>query len=273
MCEFCTKHGEGKKWYLQAKNYNQELLLQKHKGLLHEIASRGEEDWVKWGGEMDKAVFRDPNSVKVAYMSQRQNPEKEAWGQVVPIEDVERILELSTNITRIPCLCRSFIRGVHNARFCFLMNVLPEDIKPLLEPPDISESSEVLTVDGAKKVFHSFDLEGQVHHVRTFPPFIYSICNCNRNECVTLKRLVQYHVPVDIYKAEYVSEINWDSCSGCRECMKLCNFGAISYSTAVEKCYINKFECYGCGVCRAACPCDAIALRDRKTIPAVANDW
>ena len=26
MCEFCVKHGEGKKWYLEAKNYAEDLL-------------------------------------------------------------------------------------------------------------------------------------------------------------------------------------------------------------------------------------------------------
>ncbi len=26
MCEFCHKHGEGKKWYLQAANYSEDLL-------------------------------------------------------------------------------------------------------------------------------------------------------------------------------------------------------------------------------------------------------
>ncbi len=26
MCQFCIKHGEGKKWYLQAKNYAEDLL-------------------------------------------------------------------------------------------------------------------------------------------------------------------------------------------------------------------------------------------------------
>ena len=26
MCEFCVKHGEGEKWYLQAKNYSDDLL-------------------------------------------------------------------------------------------------------------------------------------------------------------------------------------------------------------------------------------------------------
>ena len=30
MCEFCTEHGEGKKWYLQMKNYSDALL---HEGL------------------------------------------------------------------------------------------------------------------------------------------------------------------------------------------------------------------------------------------------
>jgi hypothetical protein len=26
MCEFCHKHGEGKKWYLRAENYSEDLL-------------------------------------------------------------------------------------------------------------------------------------------------------------------------------------------------------------------------------------------------------
>ena len=26
MCDFCVQHGEGKKWYVQAKNYAEDLL-------------------------------------------------------------------------------------------------------------------------------------------------------------------------------------------------------------------------------------------------------
>jgi len=26
MCQFCTEHGEGKTWYLQMKNYSEDLL-------------------------------------------------------------------------------------------------------------------------------------------------------------------------------------------------------------------------------------------------------
>ena len=39
MCEFCTKHGEEKKWYLQMKNYANELL--------HEELSSNQKDIVK----------------------------------------------------------------------------------------------------------------------------------------------------------------------------------------------------------------------------------
>ena len=28
MCEFCVKHGDGKKWYLAMENYSRELLHQ-----------------------------------------------------------------------------------------------------------------------------------------------------------------------------------------------------------------------------------------------------
>jgi len=38
MCEFCTEHGEGKKWYLQMGNYAEELL--------HEQLSRKQKDIV-----------------------------------------------------------------------------------------------------------------------------------------------------------------------------------------------------------------------------------
>ncbi len=31
MCEFCLQHGEGQKWYLQAKNYSQDLLSDAHR--------------------------------------------------------------------------------------------------------------------------------------------------------------------------------------------------------------------------------------------------
>ena len=38
MCEFCTEHGEGKKWYLQMKNYADELLHEELSSAQKDIA-------------------------------------------------------------------------------------------------------------------------------------------------------------------------------------------------------------------------------------------
>ena len=38
MCEFCHKHGEGEKWYLQAKNYSEDLLSDlKRRKFIHDF--------------------------------------------------------------------------------------------------------------------------------------------------------------------------------------------------------------------------------------------
>jgi hypothetical protein len=41
MCEFCTEHSEGRKWYLEMKNYSAELLNARLTG--RELALAGTE--------------------------------------------------------------------------------------------------------------------------------------------------------------------------------------------------------------------------------------
>jgi ferredoxin len=50
-------------------------------------------------------------------------------------------------------------------------------------------------------------------------------------------------------------------------------FGAQFYSSALGKVYIDPAKCYGCGVCRAVCPHDAIALLPRQQDPVAADIW
>ena len=49
--------------------------------------------------------------------------------------------------------------------------------------------------------------------------------------------------------------------------------GAIGYSAAAKKTFIDPRRCYGCGVCRAVCEKDAIHLQDRVQVPVAANMW
>jgi NAD-dependent dihydropyrimidine dehydrogenase PreA subunit len=49
------------------------------------------------------------------------------------------------------------------------------------------------------------------------------------------------------------------------ECMPLRQFGAMGYSIARERVVIDLRKCYDCGICRASCIKNAIALGERPS--------
>lgn len=49
-----------------------------------------------------------------------------------------------------------------------------------------------------------------------------------------------------------------DECSGCKTCVPLCPYTAITFNTDTTKAQINEALCKGCGVCVAACPSGSI---------------
>ena len=52
--------------------------------------------------------------------------------------------------------------------------------------------------------------------------------------------------------------INEDLCSGCKMCMGLCPYKAITYDDKEKRANINEVLCTGCGVCVSVCPSGAI---------------
>jgi heterodisulfide reductase subunit A len=49
-------------------------------------------------------------------------------------------------------------------------------------------------------------------------------------------------------------------CSGCRLCVPLCPYTAISFDEEKAVCRVNETLCKGCGACVGGCPSDAISL-------------
>ncbi|AGL00686.1 FAD-dependent oxidoreductase [Desulfoscipio gibsoniae] len=59
-----------------------------------------------------------------------------------------------------------------------------------------------------------------------------------------------------------VSVIDKDKCSGCRICVGLCPYSAISFNEKLKVAEINQALCKGCGVCASACPTKACHTRN-----------
>lgn len=282
MCDFCHKHGEGKKWYLQAKNYAEDLLSDVRRRTFIQ-GFFANPDPVSGSPEVQREPrIRPPAFVRRALdrrtLSRRK---KYHFGQVLPIEDIESIFGFVNSVTRLACYCRQRTVGSEQ-RYCYGVSMMPEGGEltslmrgigsDLLTGPDTA-GLETLTADEALTAMRDHEKEGLCHTVWTMvTPYVGGICNCDRTDCLAMRANLMSDIPV-MFRAEYVGEVDPQACNGCRACMRACQFGALSYSPATEKVIIDTSRCYGCGVCRSLCPTDAITLKDRNAVPVAANLW
>jgi len=279
MCQFCHQHGEGKKWYLQAKNYADDLLSDARRREMIRGFFKDDGEHLREQVESLEQLARAPRIVRsligplVTRTQKRQH-----FGQVVPIEEVEKILDMVNQVVRVACICRRVTRG-EDARYCFGVTLSP-DISRLTELVDDSflqgpDGTELEVMDKADALQFMRDAEpdGVLHSVWTFvTPFIGGICNCDRSDCIAMRSTVTLGAKV-MFRAEYVAEVDWDKCTGCRRCMQVCQFGALGFSATAHKVIVDQQACYGCGVCRAVCQQDAMRLVERSSVPEVANVW
>ena len=271
MCEFCTKHGEGKKWYENMKNYTEEVF--------HQVNS---EDHLK--NYLSQFYHSLTVDVQHAYTWRKRLPriyrllvyplitrrlKKTHFGQIVPIEDIEHLLSNFSTLVRLPCICRKASTG-ENKRFCFGIGM---DLTPIFrDVPDFRDFDR-MSAEEAKTFIRQLDAEGQTHSLWTFnTPFIAALCNCDR-DCMAYRFQVKMQLGKLMWKSEYLASIDPSACDGCRECMKRCYFGAISYDRQNMKCSVKPENCYGCGICRAVCKHDAVCLVDRRSILTFAHAW
>ncbi len=268
MCEFCVKHGEGQKWYLEMKNYSRELLDQDGRVEFIRHFINTFDDRIPLNLNQLEMLSGTPfHGLAKPFLTWRQK--RDHFGQIVPLEEVEQILEQIDGVVRLSCVCRRVTIGRKEARYCYALTLDPR----LAAELDDSFSLEVITPAEAIESIRGLDKEGLVHSVWTFKtPYICGLCNCDQ-DCLAYRiGHARDHLQV-MFRGEYVARVKIDACNGCRNCMRQCQYGAIRYSATNKKVEVDPRQCFGCGVCRAACHKDAISLHARSEDPVAAKIW
>ncbi|MFC1523223.1 ATP-binding protein [Thermodesulfobacteriota bacterium] len=266
MCEFCTKHGDGKIWYKNAGNYAQDLMSdirrrQYVKDFLESTIGEG----ITTLGRLE-TIYRKkrqlPARVVKAMVAKAR---EEHFGQVVPIEDIKTIVEKAATVVRIPCACR-WAAEKKEKRCCYSVSYSAEtwykdlDMKYFGKVPD--EGFETVSPEVAVAQMEQLEEEGAIHTIWTMmTPFVGAICNCTNQDCLGLRTLA---MDVEtLFPGEYVAAVDQDLCDGCGLCAESCQFNAISsrqMAGGETVAVIDAVKCHGCGLCRIHCPQEALAL-------------
>ncbi|MEW6034706.1 MAG: hypothetical protein AB1603_07625, partial [Chloroflexota bacterium] len=153
MCKFCLEHGEGKKWYLQSKNYARELFNEERQQFMKGLMVDYEKSVAGLLGPIARGLVEDPATTRSKTIPETEAVlEKIHHGQVVLTEEAEQMFDLATHIARMQCACRSLMQG-KNLRYCYGFASWKSDILPggFLKPyPDYADM-ELLTPEQAKK--------------------------------------------------------------------------------------------------------------------------
>jgi Pyruvate/2-oxoacid:ferredoxin oxidoreductase delta subunit len=279
VCRFCVEHGEGERWYLQAKNYAFDLESDSRRAdyIVGFIEGFGDSrakaiTWMERLDHLPTPVSKMGKSLLSRHMQTNH------FGQPVPIEECERILGMATSITVIPCICRMHEPGKNADEVCILVTTQP--VEHLLQKgfegyADGPELDDFRTVSAAEAMtlLRQCEEQGLMHSIWTFQtPFTAAICNCNTESgCMAMRLTAGYEMKM-MWRGEWVVRLDDERCTNCRACIKLCPFDAIE-AKPDGRVIAHVERCWGCGVCRAACRADALSLEDRRLVPGVAACW
>lgn len=265
MCDLCTKHGDGKIWYKNAKNYAQDLMsdLRRRQYIQHFLESTIGEG-ISSLGRLETIFKKKKKLPERLVTAMATKAKEEHFGQVVPIEDIRTIIEKASTVVRMPCACR-WAADKKEKRCCYSVSYSPETWHQNLDMSYFGKASdegfETLTGVEAIAQMESLEEEGAIHTIWTMvTPFIGAICNCTNRDCLGLRTLA---MKVEtMAKGEYVALVDSALCNGCGLCEISCQFNAISSQVidGAPVAAINHAKCYGCGLCRSHCPQGAIQL-------------
>ena len=279
MCWLCDEYGDpnygGGLWYLNPYNYARNMYKLRLPGEGLKGPEAGLETGVRHGPTIKDLINAQEEGNQAKYSEIKQVMQSRSQGgQIVPLRDADKVLELSTPIGLMACLCRKGVRGLdeRNEHEYTCMGMGAGMLKWERWPERYKGGVRFVNIDEAKEWNHEMDKRGFCHLLMMFgAPFIGGFCQCDYPDCMALRQAVDFSV--GILKSHYVAEVDYDLCNGCGICAQRCQWGALKFEVTTGKANIDQFKCYGCGICETGCPRGAIKLTDRKSLPALTEVW
>ena len=177
---------------------------------------------------------------------------------VSPPKKTQEILEKSSIIANVECICRKNSNNPCNAPLDVCLIIDPQIAKDAIQ----EEKGKRITVSKAMDILKKTTETGLVHMLLHFRGGTYhAICSCCSCCCHDLVALLKYNHTNLIEKSEYIAKHDTDLCLNCKSCIKYCNFKALVKKD--DDIILNQDRCYGCGVCVVHCPNGALNLVKR----------
>jgi len=282
MCKYCRKHAEGyDKWYLNPKGYSGELfyklslldrILGRESKMVREAINGADSAWYP----LDISKLLDMvDWVKIPFFGRIVRAYgnylviRSHAGQVVPLEDALKIVDLAYEHVAYPCMCKRLFKGQDEFK-CLNFGPVVETNRKV--PRNWKEKR--LSPEEAKEWLERFSENGYIHAVFWWMdmPQVACVCNCETQYCYSARPKNWYDITNAYRRAEYLAEVNSDECISCGECISHCQFGALSLGED-GRAEIEPTICFGCGQCRFVCEQNAIKLVDRNSHTIAKKIW
>lgn len=270
MCDYCTKHGAGKRWYQNARNCSKELASSDYvrdfcESYFSREVTAGPDGFISVLDRISKPIkANEKERVSERYSNYLHH-------QVVTTHEAKQILELASHqtdeheraVVRLPCICRYVAYGGDTDLRCF--GIAFSDTYTRRFPDYLGGNHQYVSAEEASNLLEKWSqTENIVHAVSALGvPYIGMLCNCDMQVCRPYIHSQRLNISSPWYKGHYTVKVNISKCIGCGNCEETCPFGVPEIDSDTHISIIDSEKCHGCGVCTNHCDEQALKLIER----------
>ena len=100
--------------------------------------------------------------------------------------------------------------------------------------------------------------KGLIHNINNFLGDNIVLCNCCGCCCHIMGPMLKHRGLKIIAGSNFKAVVDEDTCTGCEECLDICQVKAIEMVDGTAK--VNEEFCLGCGNCVSRCPSESLSL-------------